>query len=323
MLPDGFYFKTLDISYYKEIWSLICNHYHEDSQHLSRFTYSKDFIYWYLKNIPDGFILGLIYNSKLVGIIAATFIDMIIDNNKMTLPYINLLCLQSKIRNYGLESDLLFEIKRRLSTINLNTVFSATVKFNQSFCVTKDFVIPINYSFLKKIEFLSEDLPAIRRFPNNPLHLMTDKDIDSVTFKLNNFLEKFTIKPNFTPTSTKHFLLPRKNIVYSFVKRNHKKEPTDFVSIYKSYWYCIDKKEMVSIASLAFYFHETMDLTELIAYLLDKLITYKIDQLIFKDIMNNTNIDITKFSTYEKQQHCIDPLILNPTDASKIAIFPF
>lgn len=43
-----------------------------------------------------------------------------------------------------------------------------------------------------------------------------------------------------------------------------------------------------------------MTLTQLISYLLDKLLDYKFDQLMFKNLGSNTEINITKYGTDNK-----------------------
>ena len=323
ILPDGFKFKTLGTAYLDEIHGLISNHYVEDKQHLIRLVYSKDFLYWYLKYIPAGFVVGLVYKNKLVGMVAATFLDMIIYNIKMKVPYINFLCVQSKIRNLGLAPLLMDEIKARLCQINMSyALFTSMKLLTKPFSTSIDFVVPINYVKLKEVGFLLEDLPEYPRPESNPFHLMTGADMKSVVPKLNTFVEKFDIKPYFTEDSARHFLLSKKNIVYSFVKRNDKQTVTDFVTVYKNYLYCIEKNKMISVAQLAFYYHETMDLTELITNLIDKLPGYGIDQLIFRNLADGPKINITKFAMYDKLNYFFFNVAIKETDPTKICFYP-
>lgn len=323
-LPEGFAFKTLGVTNLEDIYGLINNHYIEDEQHIVRSSYSKDFLYWYLKYIPTGFIVGLTYKNKLIGMITVTFIDMIIYGKEIKVPYINLLCIQNKIRNLGIASLLIEEIKKRLSKINLtHALFVGMKKITKSFCTTKDYVIPINYEKLKEVGFLTEDLTPIPRMIDNPLHLLTSSDIDMVVPKLNKFMEKIKIKPHFTKDSAYHFFIPKKNIVYSFVKRNQNDEVTDFINVYKKYLYCIDQKKIISVAQLSFYFYETMTLTQLVSYLLDKLISYDIDQLVFKNISENMEINITKFSTRDELYYYFYNFDIEETNCNTLCFYPF
>lgn len=324
-LPKGFKFKTLGLRYLDEIYGLINNHYVEDANTIIRLTYSKDFIYWYLKYIPDEFIIGLMSKKKLVGLITALFIDMVIYGKKVKVPYINFLCLQPKIRNVGLAPIMINEMKNRLTNKVSYALFHASkpVTHTNYFCTTKDFVVPINYQKLREVGFLTDDLQPLSKPNTNPLHLMIVSDIKIIVSKLNNFLEKFKIRPYFTDNTVNHFLLPKKNIVYSFVKKDSDNEITDFISVYKNYIYCLDHNKLISVAQLAFYFNETMSLTELVINLIDKLSLYNFDQLTFRNIAENMDINITKFATYDQLYHILYNLNIKDTCPSQLCIYPF
>ena len=206
-LPEGFVLRTLSVSNLDDIYGLINNHYIEDDNHIARMSFSKDFLYWYLKYIPPGFIVGMTYKNKLVGMITAIFIDMIVYDKQIKVPYINFLCVQSKIRKLGLAQFLFEEIKERLTNIKITYAFFTGMKqITQSFCKTKDFIIPINYKKLEEVGFLEEDLTPIPKMEDNPIHLMVAADIETVLPKLNKYLEKFSVKPYFTNDSMYHFL---------------------------------------------------------------------------------------------------------------------
>jgi glycylpeptide N-tetradecanoyltransferase len=323
-LPEGFALKTLGTNSLDDIYNLINNHYIEDDQHIVRMIYSKDFLYWYLKYIPSGFIIGMTYKNKLVGMITATFIDMVVNSKEIKVPYINFLCIQSKIRKLGLALFLFDELTERLTNIKITyALFTNMTKINQPFCATKDYIIPINYPKLKEVGFLVEDLGPIQKMDNNPLHLMSASDIEHVIPKLNKFLEKFSIKPYFTNDSAYHFLLPKKNIVYSFVKRNQKEDVTDFICIYKHYLYCLKQNKMVTAGQLSFYFYDTMTLTQLVSYLLDKLPSYGIDQLIFRNTGENMQINITKYSPQGELYYFFYNVAIKETNCSDLYLYPF
>ena len=324
-LPKGFAFKTLKIKHLDEVCCLLNDHYIEDEQDIMRIVYSRDFLYWYLKYIPDGFMVGLIYKNKLVGMITAMFIDMFVYNKGIKMPYIDFLCVQKKIRSLGLAPFLMDEIKSRIFKTGLDYAFFTSMKKIKSpFCRTRDFVVPINRPKLKEIGFLVEDIMPPPEPDDNPLHLMIASDIESVVPKLNKSMGKYTVHPYFTKESAHHFLLPKKNIVYSFVRRDDDDDDvTDFIVIYKHYFYCLEKNKMVGVAQLAFYYYETMSLTELVTCMLDKLSSYGIDQLIFRNMAENEDINITKFSTYSDLFYYFFNIGIKETDASKIIFYPF
>lgn len=319
-LPVNFSFKTLNISYIDQIYNLLNKNYIEDDQNIMRVVYSKDFLYWYLKKIPDEFIVGLIYEKKLIGLVTALIIDTIISKEIVKLPYINLLCVHKKLRNSKLASLLLREITNRLYKKNIRIAFFSDMrKLCEPLCSTKDFIIPINYSKLKEANFLLEDLNPLPSFSNNPLHLMKEHDIDIVTENINIFMNKHIIKPLMTNKIVKDFLLTKKNIVYSFIKKDND-NITDFISIYKSFIYSIETNKIISNGTLAFYYNNSLELTDLVSYLLDKLKFYNIDQFIFKD--NIEDINLTKFSTYGNLYYFFYNLDIDKINSTDFIFYP-
>lgn len=323
ILPKDFQLKTLNQSYLEEVHSLLKEHYIEDAKHIVRLIYSKDFLYWYLKLVPPGLMIGLVYKNKLVGLITAIFLDMIIYGNKLKIPYVNLLCIQKKIRKLGLAIFLIDEIKKRIHQKEINcALFTGMNIPTKSFCTLKNFAIPINYPKLKEVGFLEKDFISIPKIEENPLHLVKISDLESIIPKLNKFMDKFSIRPFFMPDTGHHFLFPKKNIIYSFVKRNNHGEVTDFINIYKNYYYFIEKHQIISIGLIAFYFYETMTLTELITFLIDKLSNYKIDQLSFYSMADNNDINITRFLTEAQLNYFFYNFKMKQTDEHQLCFFP-
>lgn len=297
-LASEFSLVNLDIGYLNEIHALITDHYIEDNQQIFRMIYSKDYLYWYFNHIPSQYIIGLIYHSKLVGLISAMPLDMVIHNEKMSVSYVNFLCIQKKLRKMGLAKLLINELQSRLGDTSI--IYTGIHAVNASpLCSVSSYIIPINYAKLHKIEFINEDDIGSRPIiDDNPLHLMKQNHVSDITIKLNSHYSNYQVRPNFTGDMCHHFFLPKKNVVYSFVVVDGA-HVTDFVSVTKNYMYCIEKNKVISIGHLSFYYNETLSITELIMYLIAKLPSYGIDQLMIRDIGNNSNIDITKFCTDE------------------------
>ena len=323
-LLSDFEVKTLDARYLDDIVDLISGHYIEDTNGVIRLLYPKDFIYWYLKYVPAGFFIGLTYNKKLVGIISAIFIDMIIYNEKMKIPYIDLLCIQKKIRKLGLAGILVNELKKRLVSIGIvYSLFTTMNNLPNNFCSTRDFMIPINYSKLNKIGFILDDDIQTNLCKENPLSVMVKSDISIVTTKLNDKLKDLVIKPFLTNESTRHFLLPKNNIVYTFVIRNSEGDVTDMISVYKHYILAIESHLMISNAQLSFYFNESRTLTQLVELLLDKLKNYGFDQLTYRDQFTNTDINITHYDTNGQLNYYAANISIPKTSPKDICFLPF
>lgn len=309
-LPYKFSFKTLHTAYLDEIYNLLTNHYIEDLHNITRTMYSRDYLYWYIKNIPIGLVVGLIYKNKLVGLITAKPIEIIVDDNIMKTAIINFLCVQTKIRKKGLAKFLVQEIQNRLNKMGIKSAsYSVGIETVKKLCVIKNYAIPINYSKLKNLEFLQDDLPEISKFHDNPLQLMTRLDIESIAQRLDNYLKKFKIRQYFQKELIEYYFLPKKNIVYSFVAKKSN-VVTDFIVVYKSYLYCKEKHKMINVANLAYYYCESLTLTELVKYLLDRLQDLGFDQLNYNNLGDNDHINITHFEVSENN-YCLHDILLD------------
>lgn len=323
-LPKNFYLKTLGTNHLDEIHKLLTNHYIEDNQKIIRLVYARDFLYWYLKYVPTGLIIGLCYHNNLVGVITATMVEVIVEDNIRQIAYINLFCIHTRLQNHGLGRFLLQEMKNRLIQMGTKTaIFTGTKKYLKPFCTTKEYIIPINYPKLEKVGFLTkDDMETIPEIDTGHLHLMEKDDIKQIVPKLNKSLEKYRFRPYFDKDKAYHFLFPKKNIVYTFVKK-HKTEITDMVTVYKTYAYCKEKHRIVGVGHLAFYFNETLSLTELVKCLINKLASYGIDQLVFRNMADNDIINITKFSTHGELYYSKVGLPIPSLDANEMIFFPF
>ena len=61
---------------------------------------------------------------------------------------------------------------------------------------------------------------------------MEEKDVDSVQELLNNYLAKFQLKVIFSKDEIAHWMLPRANVIDSFVVESAEGKVTDFLSFY-------------------------------------------------------------------------------------------
>ena len=327
-LPDGFNFKILDLSYIDEIKKLLDNCYIEDNDNTVRLQYSKKYLYWYMKMVPPGLIIGLVYKDKLVGMIVSSFMQFLVMNTKMVMPFINFFCIHKKLRGLNLAPAMMDEIKKRLCSINKNYAFFVSPReYSTPFCSPNLFVIPLNTRRLREVGLLDETVVITKEdvtlFDKLELRLMKENDIISISKNLNIHLQKYAIKPLITNEFVRYFFLPRKEIVYSFVKRDStNQEVTDFISVYQNYYYCIESKQKVSIAILSFYYYTTMTLTKLVSILIDKLKEMGIDQLNLYNIMENDTIKITMYNTSQIINYYMFNLEMFPCHPSNISILP-
>ena len=360
-LPSGFELKVLSLHYLTDIHGLLNNNYIEDFDCDIKIVFSKDFLYWYLKYIPPGFIIGLIYKKKLVGMICSQFIDMIIHDTKLKMPYINLLCIHNKLRQLGLASYLIDKMKKSILQMDIHSALFTQIEYDHDdsesvsksvsvpkpksdkinlFCETQLYAIPINYQKLKSVGILSSDHEELEfnnmddpKLKLEAFHLTTMTDLESIVPKLNKFLQRFKVVQFFTTDSAKHFLLPKKNILYSFVKRTESNTVSDFIVMYVQKWVCKQNRDEnksdsdvnvnVNQVNIAYYYHETMSLTRMIRCIIPKLLHYGIDQLNLYTMGNNESINLTRYLTDVRLDYFLYDMTVPETNNNFILFYPF
>lgn len=298
LLPPDFKFRTLTLSHISVIHALLMNHYIEDEYGILRLVYSKKFLYWYLKNVPSELLIGLSYKDKLVGFITCIVSKYFINDKEVTLPFGNLLCLQQNLRGLGMAKYLIEELRTRLVKMKLEKyMFTSATELTTPFAILSAYSIPLNQTHLRNVDFLQEDFPHPPKIKNNPLRMMCIDDAEQIATTLTTECSKYVVRPVFTKQYVIDFMKPYKDIIYSYVIKNADNIVTDFVSVMKTYYYCMEKKEIVQLANLTFYFNKSIALRDLICCLIDKIKRHGFDQFNFYNIMDNDDIHLSKFET--------------------------
>lgn len=321
---------TLSLADLDAIFHLISSSYQRDSGDLTITFYSRDYLYWYLRVIPSEFMVGVTFNDKLVGLIVANIIPYIWKCIKgdchCEFAQISLFCVDERVRGIGLGKLLIREMEKRLAAADITqTLHLATQRYKrlgmESSIGLTVFIIPINCERLYKIGFLEhpQELPYIE---NNLLHLMSADDIDCVVTKLNASHKSQTLRPKFT-NEILSTMLTKKRVVYSFVQKNKQGEVTDFVCVFQRYQLVLENEEEVSEAVLGFYFHETMNITLLLAHLIDKLYGYGFDHLSYLSTGENLDIDLKRLTLPDTSYLHFGRFKLSETLHQKINVFPF
>ena len=270
---------------YQLIYDLLKNNYIEDNEKIIRQEHTVEYLKYHIQNSIIS--LGFIINEKIVGFISALLIN--------DLPYINLFVVDKKHRGKNLGMSLIEQIRAKLIEMNYSyaLIISPLNKFPY-FAKVSEWVIPINYERLHKIGFVDE-IDTNEHFQNNPLELLKSNNISETCCFLNSYLQKYKFKQLFTDTTFALNFIPKKNIVLSFVIKNNN-VITDFISVSLCRVFCIEHNKTINVAQLSMYFYSS-NLTTLVKYLLDKLNNYGIDQLLIKNIMENEQINLTKYET--------------------------
>lgn len=125
-LPPGFSWSEVNIENedeLNEVYELLRDHYVEDSDHMFRFDYQKEFLKWAIlppKQNAD-WVLGVRggKNNKLFGFITGIPIKLRIKSNVVKMTEINFLCVHTKLRKARLAPVLIKEITRRTHIKNM------------------------------------------------------------------------------------------------------------------------------------------------------------------------------------------------------------
>mmetsp|Transcript_14531 Transcript_14531/g.12337 ORF Transcript_14531/g.12337 Transcript_14531/m.12337 type:complete len:313 (+) Transcript_14531:467-1405(+) len=214
-----------------------------------RFDYSREFLLWALT--PPGYIrdwhvaVRVKKNKKIVGFITGIPVTTNCPNNKKWKgTEINFLCVHKKLRSNRLAPVLIKEITRRVNVRNeWQAVYTAGVLIPTPITQSRYYHRSLNPKKLIEIKFSSlppgqtmSRMIKLYKLPEEPktpgLREFKPKDVNAVTKLLQSYLTKFKVYLKFTQEDVKHWLLPRKDVIYSYVVENSNKEITDLISFY-------------------------------------------------------------------------------------------
>ena len=255
-LPEeGLEWKDVDMTKQNEIdklYEFLKNNYVEDEDHMFRFDYSKDFLKWHLTspNYCTDWLISIVQldtkknKKKMVGFIAGIPIKVCIHGYDIELAEVDFLCVKKEFRNKRLAPLLIKEVSRRIhlrdkwwavytSGTMLPKPFAETTYYHRNLNVKK--LVDVHFTYLphnmnmaraKNLYKLPTELPFDGFRP------MQEKDVDQVYVLLENFEKQFKVHGYYDKALVKHWFLPRKQVVYSYVRENKENVITDFISFY-------------------------------------------------------------------------------------------
>ena len=255
-LPEpGLEWKDVDMTKQNEIdklYEFLKTNYVEDEDHMFRFDYSKDFLKWHLTspNYCPEWLISIVQldtkknKKKMVGFIAGIPVKVCIHGYDIELAEIDFLCVKKEFRNKRLAPLLIREVSRRIHMRNkwwavytsgtmLPKPFAETTYYHRNLDVKK--LVDVHFTYLphnmnmaraKTLYKLPTELP----FPG--FRPMEEKDVEQVYVLLENFEKQFKVHGYYDKDQVKHWFIPRKNVVYSYVRENKDNQITDFISFY-------------------------------------------------------------------------------------------
>lgn len=232
-----------------DLYNLLNLNYVEDDDNMFRFDYSRDFLQWALT--PPGYLrqwhtcVRVKSSKKLVAFISAIPADVLAYDKKIPMVEINFLCIHKKLRNKRLAPVLIREITRRVNRENRwQAVYTAGVVLPKPVGRTRYWHRSINPKKLISVGFshLAPHLTMsatmkLYRLPDSTavpgLRQMEERDCEKTRILLQNFLNKFDLRVNYSLDEFKHWFMPREGVIYSYVVEDPEtKEITDMISFY-------------------------------------------------------------------------------------------
>ena len=157
---------------------------------------------------------------------------------------INFLCVHKSLRARRLAPVLIKEITRRVNLhdiwqavytagVTIPTPFTGATYWHRSLNVQK--LVDVRFSAPPVGVSMSKHIKN-HKLPNKTFmsgwREMTEDDVPQVHVKLNEYLATHKVHIEFSEEEVRHFLLPRENVVHSFVVEADGGEVTDFFSFY-------------------------------------------------------------------------------------------
>ena len=254
-LPEGYEWKDVDLSKQNELdklYEFLKSNYVEDDDHMFRFDYSKDFLKWHLN--PPGFypewLISVVLEDKaknkkkMIGFIAGLPIKVHIHGTDITLAEIDFLCVKKEFRSRRLAPVLIQEVSRRIHMRNMWwAVYTSGTLLPKPFCQATYYHRNLDVKKLVDIKFTylphNMNMTRAKKYyalpyetPVSGFRLMCEEDVEDVYILLNNLEKKYKVHGYYSKEEVAHWFLPRKNVIYSYVKTGDNNKVTDFISFY-------------------------------------------------------------------------------------------
>lgn len=308
-LPDLYEWTVCDMGsddVCNEVYLLLMNNYVEDDGNLFRFNYSKEFLRWGLR--PPGYFpswhLGVRVNAskKLVAFITGIPVKMKVRDEVVQMAEVNFLCVHKKLRSKRLTPAMIKEITRRIHLENIwQAAYTGGVLLPTPITDCEYWHRTLNPKKLIDIGFseLGQRMTMSRTMKNHKLPNSTSTpglrkmglgDVPSVTVLLRNYLKKFVVAPIFDDEEVAHWLLPREDVVESYVVESlETREITDFFSFYTIHSSILGNLEYSTLKA-AYSFYSVSTRTPLVELMQDALVVAKekdFDVFNALDVMEN------------------------------------
>ncbi|XP_044034402.1 glycylpeptide N-tetradecanoyltransferase 1-like isoform X2 [Siniperca chuatsi] len=251
-LPQGFSWDTLDLSsptVLRELCTLLNENYMEEDDNTIRFDFSLEYLQWALQ--PPNWLaqwhcgVRVDTNNKLVGFIAAVPADVRIYEMEKQMVQVKFLCVHKKLRLKRMTPVLIRELTRRVNQQGLyQAVYTADIVLPTPLSSCRYWHRPLNLRKLTEVSYpgLRQNmmnlqralkfnrLPEVTKTPG--LRPVTKEDVAGIWSLLQANLRRFHLSPILSMQEVEHWLLPRENVIDTYVVEGDDGTLTDVVSFY-------------------------------------------------------------------------------------------
>ncbi|KAF3853610.1 hypothetical protein F7725_014298, partial [Dissostichus mawsoni] len=324
-LPQGFSWDTLDLSnpsVLKELCTLLNENYMEEDDNTMRFEFSSDYLQWALQ--PPNWLaqwhcgVRVDSNKKLVGFIAALPVDVRIYETEKRMVQVKFLCVHKKLRLKRMTPVLIRELTRRVNQQGVfQAVYTAALVLPTPLSSCRYWHRPLNLRKLMELSYPSlkqnmslqravkfNRLPDVTKTPG--LRRMTEEDAAGVHSLLQANLDKFHLSPILSLQEVEHWLLPRENVIDTYVVQGDDGTLTDMVSFYSVSYRALNHPVHTDLRA-AHLLYVTSTATDPVDLMEDTLVlaqTEGFDIFFALNVMDNQSfLENLKFSISDKSLH--------------------
>ncbi|XP_077406405.1 glycylpeptide N-tetradecanoyltransferase 2-like [Vanacampus margaritifer] len=327
-LPQGFSWDTLDLSrpeLMQELCTLLNENYTEDDDDDNTVTYdfSAEYLQWVLQppNWLEQWHCGVRVdsNKKLVGFIAAVPADVQIYDTEKRMAQIKFLCVHKKLRLKRMAPVLIRELARRVRQRGVGqALYAASVVLPTPLSSCRLCHRPLNLRKLTDLQYpgIRRDMPLQRalkfyRLPESTktagLRPMTKNDTGRAHKLLQANLSKFHLKASWSLEEVAHWLLPRENVIDTYVVEADDGVLTDVVSFYQISSNVHNHRLHSSMTAAHLFCAVSAAAGDLVQLVEDTLVLAKskgFDVVIAADVMDNKSfLEKLKFGFSGKRLH--------------------
>ena len=313
-MPAGFEWCEIDVhdeGELQEFYALLAANYVEDDGGEFRFDYSKEFLMWALTvpNYRKDWHVGVRSPAKdgkpgkLMASITAVPALLQVHGVQMSVVEINFLCVHKKLRDKRLSPMLIREITRRVNlTGRWQAVYTAGALLPgcKARCrywhrtLQPEKLIEVKFSFLPMGKTMPQHVADLD-LPKKPLHAfrpMLESDVSQVTALLNTYLRTLKMSQIFEEHEVSHVLLPRENVMNSYVVQGDDGVITDFASFYNLKSSILKSTKYSELLAVYSYYNVagSMSYEELVTDLLILAKNQGVDVFNALDLMENQSV---------------------------------